>query len=234
MALRRVCLLILGVAGGMLAASVLYISAEEVLLDDTVPQQDSEPIAAEILLPAPVQGTTLVAQKLSAYDGPFLEDGSDREVVNVAALQVRNTGSREVLQAYVVLQCGNTAFVFYGECMPPGETVVLLERNAAEYQPHSITGCTGWQITALTETDIQKQIAITDQAMGTLVVTNLTDRTLENVRLYYKSWLSPPDVYVGGIAYMAEVPVLLPGETKYLYPNHYASGYSKVVSVTAD
>jgi hypothetical protein len=77
-------------------------------------------------------------------------------------------------------------------------------------------------------------IRITDQAMGTIVVTNVSDKVLRNVCIYYKSWLSPPDVYMGGITYMEQVPVLMPGQTQYRYPRHYASGYSRVVSVTSE
>lgn len=69
--------------------------------------------------------------------------------------------------------------------------------------------------------------------MGTVLVSNSADRTLYDVQLYYKSWLSPPDVYMGGITYAAGIPVLLPGQTVCLYPPHYAAGYTKVLFVTA-
>lgn len=70
--------------------------------------------------------------------------------------------------------------------------------------------------------------------MGTLIVSNLTDRPLNAFNLYYKTWLSPPEVYIGGIVYKVEVPILQPGETVLLYPNHYACGYSRVVFAAED
>lgn len=227
-------MLILGFAGSLLAAGVLYISAEGTLADNAAPAVIAEtlPVSTSISLPAAVPGTTLQIAKMSSYEGPFLEDGSDKEVVNVAALHVFNTGNQEILKACITLQYGNVPYIFYGEHLPSGETVVLLEREGKAYQVGGFTHCSGWQETSADTS--QEGIMITDRSMGTLIVTNLTDKTFQNVCLYYKSWLSPPDVYMGGITYTAELSVLLPGEVKYLYPSHYAAGYSKVVLVTAD
>ncbi len=228
-------MLILGLVGSVLATAVLYISAESILVEDAVFPVGTEPlqsVSADIRLPVPVPGTTLQIQRISSYEGPFLEDGSDTEVVNVAALHVYNAGDREITKARITLRQGNAHYVFYGEHFPPGTTVVLLEQEARTYQHGAVTYCTGWQEAAVCKQ--QEGILVTDKSMGTVVVTNLTDRTIQNICLYYKSWLSPPDVYMGGITYKAEIAELLPGQTQYLYPSHYATGYSKVVSVTAD
>ena len=232
MALRRFSLLILGIAGSVLAATVLYISAEAVLRDRDLLRQDPVQVNTQLILPAEIPGTTLIAQKLVSYEGPFLEDGSDREVVNVAALQVFNTGTKEVLQACVELWREDTAYKFYAERIPPGGTVLILESSGSSYLPDGFTACSGRQLTAQSEPETRKQISVSDRAMGTVVVTNLTDKNIEDISLYYKSWLSPPGIYVGGICYTATIPVLLPGQTLEIFPHHYASGYSKVVSVT--
>lgn len=231
MALRRFSLLILGIAGSVLAATVLYISAEEMLQDRNLLQQDPAQMHTHLILPAEVPGTTLIAQKLVSYEGPFLEDGSDREVVDVAALQVFNTGTKEVLQACVELWRGDTAYKFYAEHVPPGGTVLILESNASSFLQDGFTACSGRQLTAQSNGEVSKGISITDRAMGTVIVSNLTGQTIENINLYYKSWLSPPGIYVGGVSYCAVIPVLLPEQTVEIFPHHYASGYSKVVSV---
>ena len=232
--MRRFVLLAVGIVGGVLAAGVLCISAEDVLKPPATIVGDSpEELVAEITLPINVPGTELIAQKLSAYEGPFLEDGTDREVVNVAALHLYNGSSSVILKAHIELQCENGVYVFEGDHIPPKSTVVILEQNAAAYRRESFLACRGWQETQQNQS-AQSLISVSDMAMGTIIVTNMTDRIFRDVCIYYKSWLSPPDIYIGGITYMVQMPVLLPGQTKYLYQSHYASGYSKVVSVTKE
>ena len=183
-------------------------------------------------LPAIIPGTTLQATEISAYEGPFLEDDYGQEVVDIAALHIYNSGELEVLNTGITIQMENTDYVFYGGHIPPGATVVLLEINAAVYQKGTVKACAGWQ-----ETTDQKQVEglqISDKDNGTLVVTNTTDKTLYNLRLYYKCWLSPPDIFMGGQTYSVTIPQLAPGQTQMLCPDRYATGYSKVVSVVSD
>ncbi len=236
MALRRAAFLIIGFAGSVLAAAMLYISATGF---PVVPNTPSMPVdipqkweeVKTISLPAPVPGTTLLIQEICSYDGPFLEDGSDTEVVNIAAVHVYNAGSKWLSKASVTLQYGETVYTFSGRFIPPGGTVVLLELSARPYRQERFSSCCGWQ-------EIAKQepvhgITVTDRAMGTLIVSNTTENTFYDLYVHYKTWLSPPDVYVGGITYTVQIPFLQPGQTATVYPHHYASGYSKVVCVMA-
>lgn len=244
MMFRRCILLLLGVLGGILAATGLYISAEGILSEEAAPTactvpplhcEETLPQEGRIItLPTAVPGTALIAQRLSAYDGPFLEDGSDREVVGVAALLVYNGGSREIQSAQITLQFGQVHYRFCGENIPAGGMVVLLEQNTKPYRSDTPTGCTGWQVVSQAGPEIQNQITVADEKMGILSVTNLTDNTLNDICIYYKSWLSPPDIYVGGISYCINIPQLFPGQKLTVHPVHYAAGYSKVVSVTVE
>lgn len=228
----------LGILGSVVTASALYFSAEDTLhifLDEenTVKQESTGSLSESISLPVAVSGTNLIAQKLSPYEGPFLEDGTDREVVDVAALQVYNSGASEVNKARIALFWSDGFYIFEADHIPPGETVVILERSASLYRQRDYIQCNGWQ--ELGQKDaVSKDVSVTDMALGTVVVSNLTDETLRNVCVYYKTWLAPPDIYVGGITYMVQIPVLLPNQSKNLYPYHYAVGYSKVVAVDAD
>ena len=238
MALKRAALLLFGLAGSVLISAVLYTSAGSIVgvppSAVTEPPQNDVTMQYGLTLPMMVPNTTLVIEVLTAYEGPFLEDGTDREVVDIAALQVCNVGDKEILQAYIELQLDDCFYIFRGEHIPPGIPVLLLECNAQHYRHAVITACNGWQV-ASTETVLKKpKVAIQDRPLGTLVVTNLTEETLLDVRLYYKSWLSPPGICVGGIAYTVCIPVLKPGQTQYLYPHHFASGFSKVVCITTE
>ncbi len=240
MALKRVALLVLGTIGSFFAVTMLYISAQGIIMGNERPQVSlfTEPLQENLVtitdctFPCAVPGTTLVAQKVFPYDGPFLEDGSDREVFDIAALQVCNMGSEEIRKAYIEIKMGDSMLTFYGEHIPPSIPVLLLECDAKTYEQGNLTACTGWQVVSVSDTITEKEISITDRPMGTVAVTNLTEHAIYNICLYYKSWLSPPNIYVGGITYFVSIPVLEPGQTEYLYPQHYASGFSMVVSVT--
>ena len=225
-------LLVLGIAGSLFMMWMLQESVQRTRTKEALAQEQVHSQHNEITFPVTVPGTALLAEQLSAYEGPFLEDGSGQEVIDVAALHIYNTGEREVHNACITLQMETGSYVFYGDHIPPGATVVLLEMRARAYQQGAIKNCSGWQ--AISDVAQQEGILITDKDNGTLVVTNTTDKTLYNLHLYYKSWLSPPDVYMGGITYSVTVPLLAPGQTEMLCPDRYATGYSKVVSVTTD
>lgn len=243
MAIRRMALLIMGFAGSVLVAGVLYISVSSQIAETAEPVQNSDSAVwgtiekvnalepADIVFPTVIPGTTLLAKELSSYDGPFVEDGTDREVVGVAALLVENFGENEILQTQIEFYWGQQKLAFWGEMIPPGMTILLLEQTATSSLQKNFTSCNGWQICTQEENQLQKQVTVTDRAMGTVIVTNRTEQTLNNIQLYYKSWLSPQNIFIGGVTYSVTIPALLPGQTEYLYPPHYASGYSKVVSV---
>ncbi len=192
------------------------------------------PVPADRFFPTRVQETTLMLMALSAYDGPYLEDTSDKEVFGITALQVINTGDAVISHCEIQLHCDEITLCFGGEQIPPGVPVVLLERNAVAYAKRSLLGCYGWQSTIANDLYASKQIFIDDRAMGTVIVTNTSGKPLRNIRIYYKNWLSTPGFLVGGIAYAVTIPELKAGQTELLYPYHYAKGYTRVVSVLSD
>ncbi|MBQ3528913.1 MAG: hypothetical protein IJA47_00275 [Oscillospiraceae bacterium] len=238
MGLRRVFLMVLGVLGSVMSASALFLSAEDGLKqllyeDNGVKMENIISLSESVSLPVAISGTNLIAQKISPYEGPFLEDGTDREVVDIAALHVYNSGTTEVNKARIALFWSDGFYTFEADHIPAGETVVILEKNGSLYRQGDYIQCNGWQELGQ-ENAVSNDVSVTEMALGTVVVNNLTDETLRNVCVYYKTWLTPPNVYVGGITYMVQIPVLLPRQSKSLYPYHYAVGYSKVVAVDID
>jgi len=246
MGMRRAALLIMGMAGSVFAAAMLYISVlhqnavtvsaetgterqDGLILSDLEKVAELEP--ADVTFPTVIPGTTLLAKELTSYDGPFAEDGSDREVIGTAALLVENFGKEDILQAEITLQWGQQRFLFYGEMLPAGKRVLMLEKSGLPCLQKNFTSCSGWQVCVCGKNQLHSQVLVSDRAMGTVIVTNVADKPMENIYVYYKSWLSPQDILVGGITYSAFIPMLAPGQTEYLYPSHYASGYSKVISV---
>lgn len=194
-----------------------------------VPQKTlTEPLgeSVELQLPARIPGTDLVAERLVNYEGPFIEDGSDTPVSNIAALIIRNIGTNSIREGSVTVSRGEKYYVFAFSYILPGMSVMVLESSAAPCFQDGITQISGWT------NPLDKSCRISDLSfnaldMGRLTVTNLSENPLENIRLYHKNILQD-GTYVGGVTYCTAIEILLPGETIAILPDHYADGYSKI------
>lgn len=185
-------------------------------------------------LPCAMQYTSLVAHSLAAYDGPSLEDGTGEELVGVAALILENTGTIGIHYAQVVLIQDGTELVFDATYIPPRGTVLIVESNLTPYSSAEVESCRCKTVIPGSFDWSEDQVSVTPTGSCSMAVTNLTDRALSCVRIFYKQHLSENDLYVGGITYSAIVTDLEPGETCVISPYGYACGYAQVVAVEVD
>lgn len=236
---KRVLLLVTGVGLSLLPLTAFAADMTGLASWPQLAAAYSQPevvtvVSPQCSLPQNVAGTELVAERVTAYDGPFLEDGSDKEVTQVAALILRNNGTREISQAEVVLEQESRQLVFRAGNIPPGAGILVLESTGAPYDTAPYTACRGWVNFSRSVPLSAQQLRIEAVGMGTLEVTNLTDTALEKVSLYYKTWLEEPGLYVGGITYRIAIDMLCPGQSVLLQPYHFADGYSKVIKAKAE
>lgn len=180
-------------------------------------------------LPLAIPGTDLLAVRLGTYEGPFLEDGSDRNVFAAALLEVKNTGSDMIRTACITLTEGERAWVFELSFLPPGATVLVLEKNGQAYADIAFSAICGTQ-TLLAQDGGLECLQIRDLEMGKLQITNLSDRETGRRTLRYKSTVGEGAYYVGGITYSYPLESLKPGQTVTVDPPHYAMGASRVVA----
>ncbi len=237
MYLRRIAVLCIGISGSILTAALLYISITdgfaEFLTDNNiitgkVCHTENEAYEFPVYIP----GTTLLLHSWLPYEGPFIEDESDREVVDIASILIQNTGKREVLKCGITIWTNNQCYDFFCGYIPPGAKIALLESGAKYYISEEITNISGWQIISPKQQYPLDYIKVDEQAMSTLVITNISEIEVQGRNMFYKTWLAEEDILVGGITYVVSIPSLAPGEMKTLYPYHFASGYSKIVSMT--
>lgn len=185
-------------------------------------------------LPCQLKYTPLVARQLASYDGPYLEDGSEEELVGVAALVVENTGTIGIEYVQVVVSQGQQELVFDATYIPPRGTVLILEKNRVLYTPEPVTGCRCRTLIPGSFDWEKESIRIQPGEGFGMTVTNLTDKPMSYVRVFYKQHEGAADLYVGGITFSAVIPDLQPGETREIIPYRYADGYSAVVAVVID
>ena len=160
------------------------------------------------------QAVTLVIQKLDSYDGPFLEDGSDRDVSGVCAMVVKNAGSKAVEYAKITLTQGDRTLSFTVSGLRAGASTVAQESKAASYSKEKYNECTA-EVAELSSFEMSSDaVKVTENEDGTLNVTNLTQQTIPCVRVFYKFCMTPGSIYVGGITYTAKLTDLAPGQTQ--------------------
>jgi len=184
----------------------------------------------EITFPYIIPGTQLVVRGIRSYDGLFLEDGSDREVTGISTIILENRGSG-IEYANITLIQGDRQLQFKATAIPGGTQAVVQESNAAEYRIDDYTQCSVDIASLETFEKSQSIVLVEENENGSLMVTNLTDKMIPCVRIFYKFALEPGQIYVGGITYTAKVLDLKPGKPQNITPSHYAAGSSEIMMV---
>ena len=224
--MRRLCLLLLGFTGSVLAFCLLLCNAF------LTPSAEAESTSLmPIKLPYRIPGTQLVVKQLASYDGPFLEDGSDREVTDVAALVLFNQGPSGIKESRVELSWTEGKYCFEAFMIPAGESVLVLEKNEQKFMLNSWTQCSGYQRLLYGDWSSFDKVTVMETTMGLLMLENTSRVCLNDICVTYKSYLAPPGVYVGGISYSVVVPKLMPGESVTIPAWHYAGGNSRIVYI---
>lgn len=192
---------------------------------------DAGPESGVVTLPYTIPNTSLTIQKIAGYDGIFLEDGSDSSVSGICSIVLKNTGSMDVEFARITLSCNGTPLTFELSDLPSGAVVVAQEINQTAYQDGVYRDCSAdiAEIDGLEQS--AGQISVRENGDGSLTVTNITDKRIPCVRVFYKFYMSDEDIYVGGITYTAKLTDLEAEGSYTIIPSHYSLGYSKVVMI---
>lgn len=200
-------------------------------VQETEPEETEKPqnISDDFL--CAVAGSDLIIERITAYDGPFLEDGSDKEVTDVTAILLTNMGDNYAEYAEITLNRDGTQLKFIASALAPGSTMLVLEADGKAYCDGTYTNCTANVAAGENYTLSENQVRLEERDEGGLTLTNLTQRDIPCVRIFYKFYKSDTGIYIGGITYTAKVTDLAAGSTCVVTPSHYLKGYSKVIKV---
>lgn len=75
----------------------------------------------------------------------------------------------------------------------------------------------------------QDRVLVVDNSDDTLTLMNLTDKELQNVRVFYKNYDESLGCYLGGVTYSGTVESIVAGESVTVAPEHFVSGSSVVM-----
>lgn len=176
--------------------------------------------------PLEVSETPLWVLQLVEYMGPNLEKPEDLESVRCAAVLVENRGGLYLSAGAVILQRQEAQLVFEVRDLPPGQQVLVLEKDTQDY-----TGAAGWQCCGWAREEYPEQCGWLqyEQLPWGLGVTNDSDQSLPVVELTYKRRNRGSDAYVGGVSFKTTLRGLLPGETRILSLPHYGQDRIEIV-----
>lgn len=232
--MRRMILLLLGLGtgGALLFTLCIGAAAQYTLL--RVPQTPTEPESSLLNLPCPVEDTGLVASCLASYDGPYLEDGSDDEVIGVAALVIENVSDLLISRGAVILLQKDRHLVFEFTALPPGASVLVLEKSRQLYYAESPEACWGWAQKEYPENT--GAVTVWESGSKSLNIRNMSGCALKGVVVLFKNFDAESGMYIGGISYPVCAEHLAAGEERTVSPFKYVRNYSRVVylSVTIE
>ncbi len=169
----------------------------------------------------------LYCLEINTFSGIYVEDGKNEKVENVATILVENRSEVFLDRATVKYKYGDKTATFLVTGLPAKGKCWVMEAN--KLQPdgkHSFEfeDC----ISAFKEDATLGEGKIKTSAKGnTLTVTNISEKTLNNVCVYYKNTMDDGN-FLGGITYMLTFDVLKPGESLEKASGHYSEN-SKIV-----
>ena len=223
--LRRLALSFAALSFGALTAAVLVCSASIQAMTPDL-QKKGQP---KRTFPVQVQGTELIAQRIAAYDGPFYEDGTGRQVLNVAALELHNPGKQTVIAAQIRLITQQSDYLFEVAMIPANSTVLVPEKAAQRLIEGELLQITGWAVCQSEKPGVR--VLISADNANTLRVRNLSQQEVTQLKLYHRTYLFDSNLYIGGVAFETVIPYIPSGGEVEITPQNYAEGYSRIVWV---
>lgn len=164
------------------------------------------------------------------FSGKFVEDGSDVPVENVAAILVTNQTDQFLDLATMTFEIGGKKATFIITGLPAGHSVWVMESTGMTVDSSAVfeyLGCgTSFRDGAVSSSE---NVSVTADG-NILTAVNQTDKTLENVFIYYKL-LHDDGHYFGGITYMVNFGTLKPGQAVEKLGGHYSKGDCEIVRI---
>ena len=182
-----------------------------------------------ISFPYEIPDTGLVIRQVSSYSGYFIEDGSDKDVKDIAAIVLTNNGGDLDFVGIGIAQ-GERNLAFSGSQIPAGATVIIQEQSGAAYSNDPYYSATANTKPAKFEMS-EKYVKVQDNGDGTFSVINISEEILPEVILYFKNYLPDEDVYVGGITYNITLEEIEPETAVEVTAVHYDRDYTVFVEV---
>lgn len=196
------------------------------------PSEPTVPITppVETAPPSPPEVTLdgLLFESFGRYSGAFVEDGSDRSVVNTACILVENTTDRYLELATASFEIDGVSATFVITGLPPHRAAWVLESKALSVKSGASFILKGGTATFC---DVEEPTITAQMAEGTISVMNSAEEEFSGY-IYYKM-LHTDGNFLGGITYRSYVDALPPQSTTEITAGHSSVDGSELVRVMA-
>ena len=175
--------------------------------------------------------------KIGSYDGPYIEDGSDKDVSDIMMIQVKNNGNKAVQYAEITLSGPNQDnAIFKLSTLNPGEVVTVLETNMKKYdKKDEYTEAVSSNVVLFeSKLNTYKDKIKIEPLDGGLNVTNISNEDINGeIVIYFKD--CDGDMLMGGITYRGRIEGgIKTGEICQLMSSNFSKSNTKVMFVTID
>lgn len=187
---------------------------------------------AGLSLPYEIPGTGLIVERVSAYNGIYVEDGSNADITGVAMILLHNRGKKDIDMATITLQYERFTREFVVTSLPKGMSVVVQEKSRKAMAAGKLLACTASVIESNEDMLLSDSyISVKENSDNSLTVQNLTNRDMPAVRIFYKYFMEDQQLLVGGITFTVHVTDLKAGQSVTIKPSHYLKGASQIIMV---
>ena len=184
-----------------------------------------------IFFPHAILGTDLVVERIVAYSGPFVEDDTNDDVKEIAALALCNRGTQPLSCARIELKQGTRNLAFQVQTILPGEKILVLEENRMAFEIAPYDKCTAQIASDDSKVALSQDLVILQIAQDCALAQNQTVRTLRDVSIEYRYWSDEEELYIGGITQKEYIGELVPGQTAYVYIDRLGED-ARIVRIT--
>ena len=173
-----------------------------------------------VLAPA-ATSADLYCLEFNSFSGVYVEDGKNERVDNVAAILLENRSDVFLDKATVTYTFGDKTATFVATGIPAGKKCWVMEAEKMEIdagRSFEFEKCvSAFKEDAVEQTDL---LSVTPED-NALTVKNISEKTLENVCVYYKNTFDDGNFF-GGITYMMSFGTLEPGAALTKESAHYS------------
>lgn len=241
MIFKRTILTIFGIFGSVASIVLLalgnvklYVGAspeKEQLTDNVIQESTNKDIKEELSFPYSIEGTDLLIERVVSYDGPFIEDDSNREMNNITAILLRNTGDTGIAYARIAFVSQDTVYYFFAEDIPANSSALVLDSEGKQFRREGFYYCVADAQIDNSSWLKEEYLQIETVGMDTISITNITEKPLLNVQIYYKNDYASGRFCLGGRAHKAVVESIAPGETLQIKPAFFAGPHSRILRI---
>ena len=165
---------------------------------------------------------------LIPYTGKYVEDGSDAETENVAAVRITNNGETNYQYIEFTVTTDKATYSFTASSIHAGTTHTVLEKNKMTMTANEKVA--GSELTLnscyFEEPSLHEDTVGIYESHGVLNIQNKSEKDIKNAVVYYKQ--TDENGFLGGITYRTTLDSIKAGETKQFNSEHF----DKVVNIT--